>query len=446
MRGRHDPQATMLAFVDLEERVPTDHPLRTIKVVADEALERLSAEFDGMYSKVGRASVPPERLLKASLLICLYSVRSERAFCEELEYNLLFRWFLDMNLMERSFDPTVFTKNRRRLLEHRIGQALFDEVAVEADRQGLLSAEHFSVDGTLIEAAASIKSFRRRDEGQQPPDDDPGNPSVDFRGERRSNETHQSRTDPEAQLMRKGKGKEAKLVFMGHALMENRNGLLMDFVVSGATGTAERDAVPVMLDDARQRGFRPKTLGGDRGYDTRQCVKDMRNLGVTPHVAQRVHSAIDGRTTRHSGYGVSQKIRKRVEEIFGWMKTVGGFRRTRYRGVERTGLAGYFVATAYNLVRRVPPDSVSRCGAYWAGWILCGYGLQPGADGKPVVVPGAPGRSVGVTCPGRSAPKWPDGARGPRRPPPESSAGAPSPSSLSRKRRHCPLNQLRRTD
>ena len=351
MRGRHDPQATMLAFVDLEERVPTDHPLRTIKVVADETLERLSAEFDGMYSKVGRASVPPERLLKASLLICLYSVRSERAFCEELEYNLLFRWFLDMNLMERSFDPTVFTKNRRRLLEHRIGQALFDEVAVEADRQGLLSAEHFSVDGTLIEAAASIKSFRRRDEGQRPPDDDPGNPSVDFRGERRSNETHQSRTDPEAQLMRKGKGKEAKLVFMGHALMENRNGLLMDFVVSGATGTAERDAVPVMLDDARQRGFRPKTLGGDRGYDTRQCVKDMRNLGVTPHVAQRVHSAIDGRTTRHSGYGVSQKIRKRVEEIFGWMKTVGGFRRTRYRGVERTGLAGYFVATAYNLVR-----------------------------------------------------------------------------------------------
>ena len=217
MRGRHDPQATMLAFVDLEERVPTDHPLRTIKVVADEALERLSAEFDGMYSKVGRASVPPERLLKASLLICLYSVRSDRAFCEELEYNLLFRWFLDMNLMERSFDPTVFTKDRRRLLEHRIGQALFDEVAVEADRQGLLSAEHFSVDGTLIEAQASIKSFRRRDEGQQPPDDDPGNPSVDFRGERRSNETHQSRTDPEAQLMRKGKGKEAKLVFMGHA-------------------------------------------------------------------------------------------------------------------------------------------------------------------------------------------------------------------------------------
>ena len=240
MRGSRDPQATMLAFVDLEERVPQDHPIRTIKIIADEALERLSPEFDRMYSKVGRASVPPERLLKASLLICLYSVRSERAFCEELEYNLLFRWFLDMNLMERSFDPTVFTKNRRRLLEHRIGQALFDQVVVEADRQKLLSDEHFSVDGTLIEAAASIKSFRRRDEEQQQPDDDPGNPSVDFRGERRSNETHQSSTDPEARLMRKGKGKEAKLVFMGHALMENGNGLLLDFVVSNATGTAER--------------------------------------------------------------------------------------------------------------------------------------------------------------------------------------------------------------
>lgn len=351
MRGRREPQATMLAFVDLEERVPNDHPLRTIKTVADEALERLSPEFDRMYSTVGRASVPPERLLKASLLISLYSVRSERAFCEELEYNLLFRWFMDMNLMERSFDPTVFTKNRRRLLEHKIGQALFDEVVWEADRQGLLSDEHFSVDGTLIEAAASIKSFKRRGEERQPPDDDPGNPSVDFRGEALRNETHESSTDPDARLMRKGKGKEAKLVFMGHALMENRNGLLMDFVVSGATGTAERDAVPRLLDDARERGYRPQTLGGDRGYDTRESVRAMRDRGVTPHVAQRVRSAIDGRTTRHSGYRESQKVRKQVEEVFGWMKTVGGFRRTRYRGVETTGLAGYFVATAYNLVR-----------------------------------------------------------------------------------------------
>ena len=217
MRGRHEEQEVMLAYVNLEERVPKDHPLRTIKAVADEALNRLSPEFDRMYSRVGRASVPPERLLKASLLISLYSVRSERAFCEELEYNLLFRWFLDMNLMERSFDPTVFTKNRKRLLEHRVGQALFDEVVWEADRRGLLSDEHFSVDGTLIEAVASIKSFRRRDEGEPPSDDDPGNPWVDFRGERLKNETHESRTDPEARLMRKGKGREARLSFMGHA-------------------------------------------------------------------------------------------------------------------------------------------------------------------------------------------------------------------------------------
>ena len=272
MRGRHEEQEVMLAYVNLEERVPKDHPLRTIKTVADEALARLSPEFDRMYSKVGRASVPPERLLKASLLISLYSVRSERAFREELEYNLLFRWFLDMNLMERSFDPTVFTKNRKRLLEQRVGQALFDEVVWEADRRGLLSDERFSVDGTLIEAVASIKSFRRRDEGEPPSDDDPGNPWVDFRGERLKNETHESRTDPDARLRRKGKGREARLSFMGHALMENGNGLLMDFVVSRATGRAEREAVPVMLDDARQRGYSPRTLGGDKGYDTRGAV------------------------------------------------------------------------------------------------------------------------------------------------------------------------------
>ena len=240
MRGSGDPQEVMLAFVDMEERVPKDHPLRTIKAVADEALKRLSPEFDRMYSNVGRASVPPERLLKAFLLISLYSVRSERAFCEELEYNLLFRWFLDMNLMERSFDPTVFTKNRKRLLEHSTGQALFDEVVWEADRRGLLSDEHFSVDGTLIEAVASIKSFRRREDQEGPPGDDPGNPWVDFRGETLKNETHESRTYPEARLMRKGR--EARLSFMGHALMENGNGLLMDFLVSRATGVAEREA------------------------------------------------------------------------------------------------------------------------------------------------------------------------------------------------------------
>ena len=355
MRGKKDSQATMLAFVNLEARVPLGHPLRTIKALADEALERLSPEFDRMYAAVGRPSIPPERLLKSSLLIAFYTVRSERAFCEELDYNLLFRWFLNMNLMESSFDPTVFTKNRKRLLRHRVGQSLFDEVVLEADRHGMLSDEHFTVDGTLIEAAASLKSFKRRDGGPPPTTDaDPGNPSVDFHGERRSNVTHQSTTDPESRLLRKGKGKEAKLVFMAHALMENRHGMLTDFQVSTATGTAERDAVPVLLDQARERGFHPKTTGGDKNYDTRECVEAMRERRVTPHVAQntrRRSSAIDGRTTRHPGYALSQRARKRVEEIFGWMKTVGGFRRTRYRGLDRTSLAGYLVATAYNLVR-----------------------------------------------------------------------------------------------
>jgi len=355
MRGKREPQVTMLAFVDLEARVPRDHPLRTIKHLADAALDRLSPQFDRMYAEVGRRSIPPERLLKASLLIDFYSVRSERAFCEELDYNLLFRWFLDMNLMEPSFDATTFTKNRERLLKHAIGQQLFDEVVGEAHTRGLLSDEHFTVDGTLIEAAASLKSFKPRD-GEPPKttDDDPGNPSVDFHGEKRSNATHRSTTDPDARLLRKGKGKEAKLVFMGHALMENRNGMLVDFQVSEASGTAERDAVPELLDRAEQRQFHPETLGADKNYDTRGCVKDMRERKVTPHVAQNTSgrsSAIDGRTTRHEGYRVSQRIRKRVEEIFGWMKTVGGFRRTRYRGLDRTGLAGYLVGTAYNLVR-----------------------------------------------------------------------------------------------
>jgi transposase len=256
----------MLAFVDVDSRVPLSHPLRSIKRLAAQALAALSPEFDAMYAEIGRPSIPPERLLKASLLISLYSVRSERAFCEQLEYHLLFRWFLDMNLMEPTFDPTVFTKNRKRLLEHRVGQDLFDAVVMEADARGLRSDEHFTVEGSLIEAAASLKSFKRRD--RTPPsvtDQDTGNPSVDFPGEKRSNATHQSTTDGEARLFKKGKGKEAKLVFMAHALMENRNGLLVDFQTTQATGTAERDAVPVLLDAAKGRGFHPRTLGADKG-------------------------------------------------------------------------------------------------------------------------------------------------------------------------------------
>jgi transposase len=358
MRGRRQTQATMLAFVDLEERVPRNHPLRVVKQFADRALAELSPVFNAMYAAGGRPSIPPERLLKASLLIALYSVRSERAFCEELDFQLLYRWFLDMGLMEPSFDPTVFTKNRHRLLKHDVAQQFFDEVVRQAAGLGLLSDEHFTVDGTLIEAAASLKSFRPKDKppSDEPPPDDPGNPTVNFRGERRSNATHQSTTDPEARLAKKGKGKEAHLAFTGHALMENRNGLLVDFQLSQATGTAERDAVPDLLEQARSRGFRPRTLGADKGYDTKDCVADLRTRKVTPHVTQNTsgrRSAIDKRTTRHVGYAISQCIRKRVEEIFGWMKTFGGFRRTRYRGLERTQLAGYLVATAYNLVRMV---------------------------------------------------------------------------------------------
>jgi transposase len=355
MRGRRNPQASMLAFVDLEERVPPHHPLRTMKGFADRALAELSPTFDAMYGTAGRPSIPPERLLKASLLISLYSVRSERAFCEQLNYDLLWRWFLDMSLMEPSFDQSTFSKNRGRLLKHVVAQQFFDAVVRQADVLGLLSDEHFTVDGTLIEAAASLKNFKAKDKPPtDAPRDDPGNPTVNFRGEKRSNATHQSTTDPEARLAKKGRGFESKLAYMGHALMENRHGLLVDFQLTHATGTAERDIVPQLLYDAHLRGFHPRTLGADKAYDARACVATMREHGVTPHVAQNTsgrRSAIDGRTTRHPGYAISQRLRKRVEEIFGWLKSVGGFRRTRYRGLARTQLAGYLVAAAYNLVR-----------------------------------------------------------------------------------------------
>src|SRR5438067_8508278 len=317
MRGRRQAQATMLAFVDLEERVPRKHPLRVVKQFADRALRELSPVFDEMYGAGGRPSIPPERLLKASLLISLYSIRSESAFCEELDYQLLYRWFLDMGLLEPSFDPTVFTKNRRRLLKHDVAQRFFDEVVRQAAGLGLLSDQHFTVDGTLIEAAASLKSFRPKNKPPtDPPPDDPGNPTVNFHGQRRSNTTHQSTTDPEALLAKKGKGKEAHLAYSGHALMENRYGLLVDFHLSQATGTAERDAVPKLIEQARERGFHPCTLGADKGYDTRACVTDLRERKVTPHVTQNTsgrRSAIDGRTTRHVGYATSQRIRKRAK-------------------------------------------------------------------------------------------------------------------------------------
>lgn len=355
MRGRREPQVTMLAFVDLEERVPHNHPLRPIKRLVDGILTELSPVFDQMYAEVGRPSIPPERLLKASVLIALYSVRSERAFCEELDYNLMFRWFLDMNLMEPSFVPTSFSKNRWRLLEHEVGRAFLKRTVGVAKERGLLSDEHFTVDGTLIEAWASLKSFRPRDgDGDQKPPDDPGNPTVDFHGERRSNATHQSTTDPEARLAKKGKT-AARLSYMGHALMENRNGLLVDFQITAATGTAERDVVGPLLDQAEALGFHPSTLGADKGYDTRDCVATLEARAVSPHIARNITahrgSAVDESVAATPGYAVSQRLRKRVEEIFGWMKTVGGLRRTRYRGLELTQLAGCLVATTYNLVR-----------------------------------------------------------------------------------------------
>lgn len=352
MRGHDSKQATMFSLVSPERRVPEGHPLRPIKAMADDVLVSMSRTFSRMYSKVGRPSIPPERLLKAQVLIALYSVRSDRLFCEQLDYNLLFRWFLDMNMDEPAFDHSSFTKNRDRLLEHDVAGQFFEAVVAQARGLGLLSNEHFSVDGTLIEAWASLKSFRPKDEkpeDREPPDD-PSNPTVNFHGEKRGNETHASTTDPEARLARKGNGKEAKLCFSAHALMENRNGLLVDLKVDHATGTAERECALSLL--KTNVTVEHATVAGDKGYNHRAFVEGCRDLGITPHVAEKVrYSAIDGRTTRHGGYRVSMVIRKRIEEIFGWAKTVGGFRRTRFRGVARTQQAGYFVGAAYNLLR-----------------------------------------------------------------------------------------------
>ena len=356
MRGADQQQGSMLCLLSPDQRVPKNHPLRGIRLVADEALKGMDSVLDEMYSTTGRPSIPPERLLKSFILMALYSIRSERLFCEQLDYNLLFRWFLDMDMVEDSFNHSVFSKNRQRLLEYGIAQLFFSQVVVYARGKGLLSDEHFTVDGTLIEAWASLKSFRPKGEKRSDTDsiDDPGNPTVDFRGEKRSNQTHRSTTDPESRLMRKGNGKEAKLSYCLNALMENRNGLLVDFRVAPATGTAERDTALTMIDESLP-GSKLITLGADKGYDTWKFVNLCRMRKVTPHVAQNTGrkggSAIDGRTTRHPGYSVSQRIRKRVEEIFGWAKTVGNFAKTRYLGLVKTQLAAHFVGTAYNLLR-----------------------------------------------------------------------------------------------
>lgn len=353
MRGYDTQQNTMFSYLSPEQRVPTDHPLRRMRPMVDVALQALSPSFDEMYSAFGRPSIAPEKLLKALLLQILYTVRSERLLMEQLGYNLLFRWFVGLNMDESVWVPTVFSKNRDRLLEGDIAEKFFAEVLGQARKADLLSDEHFSVDGTLIEAWASQKSFQRKDGGDQKPKDDPGNPTVDFHGEKRSNETHESTTDPDSRLARKSGGHEAKLAYCGNVMIENRNGLVVDAELVQCNGTAERDAAMLMAE--RLEGPQRVTIAADKGYDTRDFVQEMRDMNVTPHVAQNHKrnggSAIDGRTTRHAGYRISQQRRKRIEEVFGWMKTVGMLRKTRHRGVFKVGWVFTFAAAAYNLVR-----------------------------------------------------------------------------------------------
>jgi len=353
MRGIDHQQADMYSYLSPEARVRADHPLRAIRTMADQALKSMSERFETMYAKTGRPSIPPEKLLRAQLIQMLYSVRSERLLMEEIDYSMLYRWFVGMNLDEPVWDATVFTKNRDRLLEGDVAREFLMEVVKQAQSKGLTSDEHFTVDGTLIEAWASLKSFQRKDQKNPPADDDPGNPTVNFHGEKRSNETHESTTDADALLARKGNGKEAKLSYNGNLLTENRNGLIVNTELFQANGTAERDAALVMLEQVS--GIHRITIGADKGYDTRDFVAECRNLKATPHVSQNIKrsggSAIDERTTRHSGYAISQIKRKRIEECFGWLKTIALMRKVRHRGIEKVGWVFTFAAAAYNLVR-----------------------------------------------------------------------------------------------
>lgn len=351
MRGQDLGQDELFSYGSLEERIPTDHPLRPIRAMVDQALKEMDARFDEIYGEDGRRSIPPERLLRALLLQMLYSIRSERLLMEQLEYNLLFRWFVGLSANEPVWHPTVFCKNRDRLLNGVVSEEFFSQVVAQARRQKLLSDEHFTVDGTLIEAWAGQKSFQRKKE-PHPPSGSSSNPTVNWHKQKRSNETHASRTDAEARLYKKTKGTEAKLGYLGHLLTENRHGLVVDVRLTLACGTAEREAAGDML--AYKPAWRKVTLGGDRGYDTRLFVTQMRALHVIPHVAQNDRhrrSAIDERTTRHAGYTISQRKRKRVEEVFGWIKTIALQRQTHFRGRERVGWMFTLAAAAYNLIR-----------------------------------------------------------------------------------------------
>jgi transposase len=355
VRGGDGRSGELFSYVDLEARVRADHPLRAIRAIVNEALTALERDFAALYAPVGRPSIPPEKLLRAMLLQAFYTIRSERQLMERLEYDLLFRWFVGLGIDDAVWDHSTFSKNRDRLLAGDIAAKFLGAVLAEPRVKRLLSGEHFSVDGTLIEAWASMKSFKPRDgSGDEPPAEGSGrNTEAEFHGEKRSNDTHASTTDPDARLYRKGRGKEAKLCFMGHGLMENRSGLLIDACLTPANGQAERVAALHMIEPHADRP-RPITLGGDKGYDVGDFVNELRSMKVTPHVTQNTtnrRSAIDARTTRHPGYAVSQRIRKRIEEAFGWIKTVAGQDKTKFRGVDRVGWAFTFAAAAYNLVR-----------------------------------------------------------------------------------------------
>lgn len=355
MRGQLDPQADMLCLVSPESFVPADHPLRQIKPLADQALKGLSPKLDAMYAELGRPSIPPERLLKAKLLQAFFTIRSETLLVEAIHYNLLFRWFLDMNLTDAVWDHSSFSTNQERLITHAAAQEFFGEIADLARERGWLSDAHFTVDGTLLQAWASLKSFAPKDGAVKKNDDDPGNPSVDFKGHKRSNATHQSTTDPEARLAKKANGQEAKLCYGLHILMENRHGLCAGLEVTAATGTAETEAAQVLLRRQKKEQKRtPQTVGADKNYHNAGFVNYCRKQGIAPHVAERADrkvKGLDGRTTRTKNYQTSQVIRKRVEECIGWIKEIGGLRRVKVRGTERVSLHAWLVGCAFNLVR-----------------------------------------------------------------------------------------------
>jgi transposase len=354
MRGSDDQPDHLFSYISPEQRIPADHPLRPIRQMTNDALHAISRDLDAVYSDIGRPSIPPEQLLRALLLQVLYTIRSERMLMEQLEYNLLFRWFVGLAMDDQVWDHSVFSKNRDRLLAGDVATAFLRAIRAQAEAAGLLSDEHFTVDGTLLEAWASHKSVQPREgDGDDPPtDDDPHNPSINFRGERRRNATHRSTTDPQARLYRKAAGQPAKLAYLGHVVTDNRHGLIVDTETTQATGTAERDAARAMSRDLPPA--RRATLGGDKNYDTHEFVATLREAGVTPHVAQNDtnrRSAIDARTTRHPGYAISQRKRKLIEQGFGWMKTVGTLRKLRHRGVALARWVFTFNSAAYDLVR-----------------------------------------------------------------------------------------------